>query len=205
VGDLGEGSCTLPRFFVMSPDTLELELTDQPHLLQFRRGVHVTELLRRFGGTTMDWLTSSCTDGELAEDAEDANYELPWASECLGRILSSRYGWVDDAWSIEESGIVVAPAYFGRDRDEAHLCKATSRSIPADLSGYWRWVAELKALCHVLGCSRGILHVCHSPAPGEDIVLAYGFQFEPQDLDGLWGLLLDWRASMDKRKRRSGS
>lgn len=161
----------------MSGEAIPLDLTP----------VHVTDLLK-MAESVDDYLP----DSNGLEPS--STLEIPWASDALGRMLCARYGWDDTAWTIEESGILATPVYVDLDLQEAQLVKVTRDTPASDLTRYWRWVSELKCICHMIGMARGTLHVCHTGGQGDDpILLAYTYAFTPQDLTSLWGVLLEMK------------
>ena len=163
---------------MQTPTEIRIELSGSSIPLDLTP-IHVSALLK---------LTESVGDCLPSGDGTQlsSDLELPWASDALGRMLCTLYGWRDDAWTIEESGILAAPVYYDLDGLEAQLIKVTRDAPATDLTRYWRWVAELQCHCHLLHLTRGVLHVCHTPrADREAIVLAYSYQFSTQQLDSM--------------------
>lgn len=161
----------------MSGDEIPLDLTP----------VHVTELLK-----TIESVGDYVPEGDGSQLA--SSLEVPWASAAVGRVLCRQYRWDDSAWTIEACGILATPVYYDCGAREAHLVKATREAPAADLDRYWRWLSELKWICHLLSTRRGVLHVCHTPlVDREGIVLAYTFEFSAQELMAFRGLLLELR------------
>ena len=173
---------------MQSPIEIRIELSGEEIPLDISP-VHVTDILKLVEGVD-DYLPSG--DGsQLA-----SSLEIPWASDALGRMLCRLYGWCDDAWTIEESGILATPVYYSRDGQEAQLIKCTYEGPAEDLHRYWRWRSELVALCHLLHITRGTLHVCHTPRQDrEAILLAYTYEFPPQEITSLWDMLLTLKTS----------
>ncbi len=186
---MGGGWVDSPLFraIMQAPIELRIELSGSDIPLDLSPG-HVTDLLR---------MTESVGDYVPEGDGSQlsSTLEIPWASHVLGQFLSARYGWDDSAWTIEESGILAAPVYYDPRTQEAQLVKVTRESPAANLDRYWRWLAELKAHCHMLHCCRrGVLHVCHAPRVDQEaILLAYTYEFTPQELISLWDVLLKLR------------
>jgi hypothetical protein len=169
-----------------TPYNLELEQIPQSWLPDLAGAVHVASLLSRLhlGDQTI------LSDPE----PEEREAETAWASDVVGRTLACYYHWDDNAWSIEKSGILAAPVYYDRDRQQAQLVKSTVKPVPPDLTGCWRWVAELKTHCYLLGCRGGVLHVHHAETKAQEaVLLAYGFTFEQKSLEATWDVLLDLR------------
>ena len=168
--------------------------------LDMLQSIHVAKLLEACDQSSDDWSGDSditwLVDNPLPEPNAGPKLELPWASDCWGRILYHFHSWDATTWSLEESGVLVAPIYL--DGQQAHLVKATS-APPSSMIGMahcWAWVAELKAHCHMLKICRGVLHVCHAAAVDRGaIAMAYEFEFTPQEIDHLWELLLTLRKS----------
>lgn len=163
--------------------------------LDMLESVHVAKLLETCDQSSDDWSADSditwLVDNPLPEPNAGPKLELPWASDCWGRILYHFYGWDATTWSIEESGVLAAPVYL--DGQQAHLVKATTApsSSTIALDHCWSWVAELKAHCHMLQVCRGTLHICHAGDHNHDpIAMAYELEFTPQEIDHLWQLLL---------------
>lgn len=183
--------------------TTKIEAISPTGIVDMLQHVHAARLLESCSLVSDTWadgvIAPPSGDGLLPEPNTGPKLELPWASECWGRVLASYCGWDDSAWSVEESGVLIAPVYLDRDTQQAQLVKATLAtpecSQPKDC---WCWVAELKAHCHILKVARGVLHICHAANDHEDapaLAMAYEFEFTTQEIESLWQLLLTLRKS----------
>lgn len=125
--------------------------------------------------------------------------ELEGTADFLGAYFEVMYEWQSFSLGLCEADIQVIPAYYGYRASgdpEAHLVKATLEPS-GQHTPKWRWVAELRCLCHLLGIPYGVLHVYHAPdAPGQGeppILLAYSYEFSQKDREATWKTVVEAR------------
>jgi hypothetical protein len=188
--------------------TTRIETLSPDGLLDIVDAVHVRDLLAAcelpsdaWSGLDYNWNLQEIegTEVELPEPNSPAALEVPWASDCWGRILCNREGWNNSEWSIEQDGILISPIYE-EDSDtsrhyQVHLVKATRSGVPSrrDL---WLWVAELKAHCYLMKTPHGVLHVFYAGNPDSGpVAMLYEVEFTQAELDRMWKLIMDLRTA----------
>lgn len=179
-----------------------IELLSPGGLLDLDIAVHVRDLLATCEQPSDAWVGAEWNlevmDGEveLPEPNSPAALEVPWASDCWGRILCNREGWNNSEWSITEAGVLISPIYeevVGDSGYRVHLIKATRSHVPSrrDL---WMWTSELKVHCHLLRAPHGVLHVYYSGNPdSRPVAMQYVMEFTQSELDRMWKLVTDLR------------
>jgi hypothetical protein len=184
--------------------TTSIESLSPDGLLNLDRPVHVRDLLASCGQPGDAWVGDECdwkpevvgAEVELPEPNSPASLEVPWASDCWGRILANRYGWNNSEWSIEEEGVLISPVYEeDGEHYQAHLVKATRAGVPSrrDL---WLWFAELKVHCYMLRCPHGVLHIYYAGNPDSGpVAMRYEMLFTEFELDRMWKLVTDLRTA----------
>jgi hypothetical protein len=182
-----------------------LESSSIVGLLDIGRAVHVRDLLVTCELPADAWVGSECDwdlaivgdEVELPEPNSPAALEVPWASDCWGRILANRHGWNNSEWSLEEDGVLISPIYE-EDSDtskhyEAHLVKATRSGVPSPRD-LWLWTAELKIHCYLLNTPHGVLHVYYAGNPDTGpVAMCYELEFTGAETHRMWKLVTDLR------------
>jgi hypothetical protein len=186
-----------------------IETLSPDGLLDVETSVHVRDLLATCEQPSDAWVgcewNLEAMDGgevELPEPNSPAALEVPWASDCWGRILCHREGWNNSEWSIEEAGVLISPIYEEDmlrltpedEKDyQVHLVKATRSGVPSrrDL---WLWTAELKVHCHMMRTLHGVLHVYYAGNPDSGpVAMRYEMAFTGIETHRMWKLVTDLR------------
>lgn len=167
-------------------------LTDEmPELLPMigrSEGIHVSSVISQL-----------CIDQGIFKDAKPIDRgqcELGSALEyaITRRLELTNPGKYVSVGEIEKDGIFGTPDLIypaaGED-DEIKLTWMSSKHAP-DSDKYWRYWAQIKAYCHMMGVDRGKLSVCHVNGDYRGCKTAYrewGQTFSRQELLENWLLI----------------
>lgn len=183
--------------------TIPEEFPDIPDDTNRTHGVcHLSDVL---GSMAADLFNLQYTGTERLEEKK-LQYEKGFVWE---RALEKAYGeqFASRPGEFNLDGIYCSPDgvnFIGMEvpavglRDvmvvEEYKCTAFSSNKTPDDPGYWKYVAQIKAYCHVLGCEYAILRIFHVRGDYKTNVPAYkvyGFQFTERELKEHWQAILN--------------
>ncbi len=159
-----------------------------PNLLPMRnrsRGVHVSSIISQI-----------CVDQGIFEKGREIDRgqaELGNALEfaITRRLEMTRPGRYTSVGEIEKDGIFATPDLIDHSAGEDNEIKLTWMSSNHDPGGekYWRYWAQIKAYCYMLGIDKGRLSICHIMGDWKGCKTAYrewGQEFTRNELVENW-------------------